>query len=100
MIDLFDEPPTGFEWHDAKNESNIQKHGIDFRDAAKIFLRPHVRRQSNRGEEERYIAMGELHGEVVILVAFTPRGSNIRIISARKARHDERQLYYLQIHGF
>ncbi len=29
-----------FDWDDAKEQANRKKHGLDFRTAAKVFLRP------------------------------------------------------------
>ena len=31
-----------FEWHDAKNEENVRKHGIDFVWAIRVFDDPHM----------------------------------------------------------
>jgi hypothetical protein len=42
--------------------------------------------------EERSVALGDLKGTVVILV-FTTRKENIRIISVRKASKHERKIY-------
>ena len=45
-------------------------------------------------EEDRYIAIGMV-GDL-LLVVFTERGENIRLISARLATESERRLYYDQ----
>jgi uncharacterized protein (DUF4415 family) len=44
-----------------------------------------VLRESKRDEEERWIAIGEAGGRIVAVI-FTLRPTNIRIISARRAR--------------
>lgn len=44
-------------------------------------------------EEVRYLLIGEFYGAVWSVV-YTTRGENIRIISARKARKNEKELYY------
>ena len=31
--------PPGFEWDEAKNQTNVRKHGIDFLDAVRVFDR-------------------------------------------------------------
>ena len=83
-----------FEWDEAKNQQNIAKDGIDFQDAQRIFERPFLIRPDVRREygEERWVALGDLHGTVVVL-AFTMRKEKIRIISVRKASKHERKIY-------
>lgn len=83
-----------FEWDEAKNQSNIAKHGFDFGDAEQMFLgilliRPDVREDYG---EPRWIGIGVIRGRVAV-VAFAERASDIiRIISLRKAsRHECRQ---------
>ena len=52
--------------------------------------------------EERWHAIGEVAGAVVLVVAHAVRphatGENIRIISARKATREERKRYEAQAH--
>ena len=85
----------GYEWDEAKRQSNIEKHGIDFADAVKIFDEFAVSRQDTRADygELRFLATGMLEGREISVV-YTPRGENTRIISARRARVEERKLYY------
>lgn len=87
-----------FIWDDNKNKNNIQKHGIDFHDGWQIFEKPILERIDNRKEynEERWIALGELEGAVVVLV-YTYRQQEIRIISIRRASRCERKIYYSTI---
>ena len=84
----------GFEWDAAKDEANQRKHGIGFRDAAEIFRSFVVIAEDRRHDygEQRFIALGEYDGEVILLV-FTERGRNIRIISAWKANRNDRKSY-------
>ena len=49
--------PAGFEWDDGKSRGNLGKHGIDFEDASEVFYGPIILRQSNRNNEERWIAI-------------------------------------------
>ena len=81
-----------FEWSEIKNEANIKKHSISFPLAARIFETNHVSVRSDREGEERYIAIGEVYG-VCITVAYTMRGKNIRLISARRSRRNERRRF-------
>ena len=82
------------EWDSAKDESNQDKHGIGFTEAAEIFRGSIVVTADTRRDygELRWIALGEYDGEV-IRVVFTRRGAVIRIISAWKAGRNERETY-------
>ncbi len=83
-----------FEWDENKNKSNLDKHGIDFVDASKVFLqRSYVFKSDYSGNDvDRHIAVGEVN-QVVIAVVYTIRQKNIRIISARRARDEEKRKY-------
>ena len=83
-----------FEWDKAKNEANIAKHGIDFDDALRIFTGQILEWVDNRRDygETRTTATGVSEGTELVLV-YTMRGQVHRIISARRARRDERRVY-------
>lgn len=83
------------EWHEDKRENNLEKHGIDFVRAAKIFENPIVERIDDREDygEERYIAIGYWENQFLVVV-YTWRGDSRRIISAWKAGKDEERTYY------
>ncbi len=87
-----------FEWDENKNKKNIQKHGLDFRDVARVFLVPHIEITSrNAGTDTvRSIAIGKIKG-VTIAIIFVRKAMDIRIISARKARKNEKRKYH-EIH--
>ncbi|MFZ0051063.1 MAG: BrnT family toxin [Desulfobaccales bacterium] len=82
------------EWDEAKRRSNYKKHGLDFRDAEKIFEKPMVTAADNRQEygEERYISLGMIE-DLVVVIVHTARSESTRIISLRKAKLKERQAY-------
>lgn len=88
-----------FEWDEAKNFANTQKHGVSFRDAAEVFGDPlHLTRfDSIEAGEERWRTYGVVGGIILIMVAHTYRddegGEVIRIISARRATRVERRFY-------
>jgi uncharacterized DUF497 family protein len=84
--------PVSFEWDEQKNLLNRAKHGIDFEDAVDIFYGPIIFRQSNRNNEERWIAIGSLESRLIAVI-FTRRTDVIRIISARRARENEEREY-------
>ena len=92
-----------FEWDEHKNNININKHGIDFRAAAKVFNDPHfLVNEDNRHnyDEQRYQIIGAVEPHGVLFVVYTERRENtIRIISARQANKKERRLYqkYLSV---
>lgn len=87
-----------FEWHDEKAAANLQKHAIDFEDAIGIFEGPILETRSDQKGEERYKAIGMLE-RLEITVVYTPRGSRLRIISARRARRNERAAYHQAYSG-
>ncbi len=84
-----------FEWNQAKNESNIRKHGIDFADVENMFNYPVLASPDSRGDysEERWVAIGRMLGLVCVVVYTERRGDMIRIISARKATRYEINRY-------
>ena len=86
------------EWHEEKSASNRRKHGIDFDEAIEVFYGTSLLRRSDRDGEERWLAIGETEGRVVTVV-FTWRGDALRIISARRARRNEKRAYYQEKMG-
>ncbi len=84
-----------FEWDEAKNRANIRKHGFDFAEAEEMFrgvllVRPDTREDYG---EERWLGIGIIRGRVA-LVAFAQLSQDaIRVISLRKADHEEREEY-------
>ncbi len=84
-----------FEWNEQKRLSNLDKHGIDFIAACQIFEGYTVDFEDNRYDygEDRFITIGEINGQILTVV-YTCRGNVIRLISARKASTNERNIYY------
>jgi uncharacterized DUF497 family protein len=84
-----------FEWDDAKNERNIQQHGIDFLDVSALFDGPVLTELDDRMEyeEDRWISIGMLSTLTAVVVWTERDGDTIRLISARKANKHERQRY-------
>lgn len=83
-----------FEWDEAKNQANRQKHGLDFADAPLVFAGRTLTFEDLRQlyDEPRHLTVGTLAGRMVI-VAHTLRGDATRIISMRKANARERARY-------
>ena len=86
-----------FEWDDRKNAVNLQKHGISFERAARVFFDPYAVEGydgKHSDTEERYSIVG-IEGAGMVYVVFTePDAETIRIISARKAAEKEVEEYY------
>ncbi len=87
-----------FEWDENKNKINIEKHGIDFNTAVRVFndyFRIEIYDKLNSIFEDRYITIGEIDEKpFVVFVSYTERTDSIRIISAREATKPERRMYY------
>jgi len=89
-----------FEWDRNKNRSNIEKHGISFETAKRIFDGPILSAIDNRLDygEVRHISIGLIDEILVLVVIHTDRKNNsTRLISARKANKAERQRYEKEI---
>jgi uncharacterized DUF497 family protein len=87
-----------FSWNEAKNESNINKHGIDFNDVTVIFKGITITIEDDRFDypERRFVTFGMIF-EHVIVVVHTESETEIRILSARKATKNEQREYFKQI---
>lgn len=73
-----------FEWDDAKNTSNIEKHGVDFVEAREAFFdadRIIFPDMGHSLDEKRYFCLGIVDGRVMT-VRFTWRNGRIRIFGA------------------
>lgn len=84
---------TTFEYDQAKSESNLQKHGIDFITAQLLWADPNLLQiPAKTDDEPRYLIIGRIgskHWSAVI----TYRQPNIRLISVRRSRQEEVELY-------
>jgi uncharacterized protein len=85
-----------FEWDEAKNQLNQQKHRISFEEAQEIFLGVVFTSISDKLDygEIREISIGSIQNIAIVAVIHTDRNGKIRIISARKAKPKERRKYY------
>ena len=85
-----------FEWDPPKNRSNIEKHGVSFEEASTVFqdtLSLTIDDPLHSIDEERLILIGMSQKNRILVVVYTERGDNIRIISARKTTKNEREYY-------
>ncbi len=87
-----------FEWDENKNQLNMRKHGINFRDAAYVFSDPfalNMPDNEHSDNEERWLLLGKNLNDQTLLVVHTFRTTErIRIISARKATLNEKSTYH------
>jgi uncharacterized DUF497 family protein len=82
-----------FEWDEAKRQSNIQKHGIDFEDAVLALEEPHLEIRTERNGEVRTLAICPASTKVITVI-YMMRDEKCRIISARAARKNEQRAYH------
>ncbi len=72
-----------FEWDDNKAELNVLKHGITFEEAVTVFADPYLQltedAKHSQGEEREW-AIGEVENGSIVIVVFTMRAKQIRII--------------------
>jgi uncharacterized DUF497 family protein len=78
----------------AKRALTLENRGLDFAFAGLVFGGRHMTRVDDRRDygERRFISIGKLGADVVILV-WTPRGDARRIISMRKANAREKAFF-------
>ena len=93
-----------FEWNENKASSNIKKHeGLTFENAEEVFEDPFAiekyDEKNSTIEEDRFIVLGRIKNQLVVVTVYTPKNGRRRIISARYATSNERRLYYGQFEG-
>jgi uncharacterized DUF497 family protein len=83
------------EWDPRKAKLNARKHGIQFADAVAVLEdeRALTMADLSSTEEERWVTTGLDPLGRVIVVVYTWRGQNVRLISARSATPRERRFY-------
>jgi len=82
-----------FEFDPKKSEANKTKHGIDFHEAQAMWNDPDlIEIPAKTSDEPRYLVIGEISGKHWSAV-ITYRGEKIRIISSRRSRREEVDLY-------
>ena len=82
-----------FEYDSSKSQSNREKHGIDFLEAQELWADENrLEIPAKTVDEARYIVVGQIKGKLWSAI-ITYRGENIRLISVRRARDEEKELY-------
>jgi uncharacterized protein len=85
-----------FAWDTKKAKANIQKHGVDFREASTVFddpLSTTFPDMDHSTSEKRCLIIGMSARFRLLVVSHTERKNNIRIISARPATRREQKYY-------
>ena len=82
-----------FEFDSKKSASNKQKHGIDFYEAQALWDDPDlIEIPVNTIDEPRHLVIGKIV-EKYWSGVITYRGEKIRIISVRRSRKEEVEIY-------
>ena len=86
---------AGFDW-DAGNRGKNAKHRVSDDECEEVFfnlpllLHPD---EAHSQQEDRYHVLGQTHAGRRLFIAFTMRGTQIRVISARHMTRNERRAY-------
>ena len=82
-----------FEWNEVKNRINQDKHGIDFETARNLWLdQDQIEIYAPYPIEDRRIIIAKYRNKLWTAI-YTMRDDTIRIISVRRARKREVNLY-------
>ncbi len=87
---------TGFNWDEGNSAKTWQRHGVTQAEAEQVFLnRPLVVGDAPKHatKETRQFVLGRTDQGRRLTVVFTPRGSLLRVISARPMSRKERRVY-------
>jgi len=84
-------------WDPAKNDANVQKHGVSFEEAQSLFLSGEdyleIFDEAHSASEDRFIAIGPIARGLVLVVWTEWEDEVVRIVSARWATPAERTLF-------
>lgn len=82
------------EYDPAKAEANLRKHGVSFWEAATCLDDPEALAMEDDAEgESRWVLIGKSAIGRLLVVVYTLRGDNPRLISARRATSREAKNY-------
>ncbi len=84
-----------YQWDPKKAKINYKKHGVDFADSVGVFEDEWslTIKEQIAGGEQRFMTIGVDFLGHVIIVVYTYRDEDIRLISARPATKAERSMY-------
>jgi uncharacterized DUF497 family protein len=82
-----------FEFDPRKSATNLKKHGIDFANAQLLWVDPdRIEIPAKEVDEPRFMVIGKINGKHWSAIC-TNRHDDIRIISVRRSRGEEIDLY-------
>lgn len=81
-----------FEFDPDKSQSNLEKHGINFQDAQVLWEGTTVTLTLPHSEENRSLVIGRIQ-EKFWSAIITFRNENVRIISVRRSRKNEKEIW-------
>ena len=91
---------VGYEWdEESKAGLNFRKHGVRMPEAIPVFDDPYaitITDEESDPDEQRFVTIGMGAAGRLLVVAYTWRGENIRIVSARLAEAHERKEYEVE----
>ena len=84
-----------FQFDPTKAASNLKKHTVSFADAEGVFSDPFAAHRADPDSEceERFVALGCGSAGQILVVIYTLRGDELRLISARRATKREVKTY-------
>ena len=86
--------PVSCQWDPAKARANLAKHAVDFADAVGVFEDPRaVTLDDPHPGEDRCVTIGLDFLGRILVVAWTWRDEEVRLISARRATRKESRDY-------
>ena len=86
---------TKYTWHDAKRQTNLDKHHLDFADADLVLESPYCFAfDTTRNGECRKQAFAYVFDVLTVLTVVYLPGKTPHIISFRPARQTEREVYH------
>ncbi len=85
-----------FDWDGGNQLKSLIKHGVSQEESEQVFLNPYVLRidENHSRAEMRFELLGKTDSGKALFIIFTTRNNKIRIISARPANKNERNVYY------
>lgn len=83
-----------YQWDPEKAALNYGKHGVYFADAVSVFSDDYaITIEDDYSDEQRFITLGMDALGRILVVVYTWRGDDIRVISAREATAREYKQY-------
>lgn len=90
---MYNKYTMNFEFNPIKSSSNRKKHGIDFLEAQALWDDPDfIEIPTKASDEPRFVIIGKIAGKYWSAIV-TYRGERTRIISVRRSRKKEIDIY-------